>query len=65
KLDKVKENYTAEVKRLEVDATIQGELVASLTKSKDEAASKLETTEKEKANLESDVASLQESVAAQ
>ncbi|MCI92890.1 hypothetical protein A2U01_0114187, partial [Trifolium medium] len=52
KLDKVKEHYGAEVKLLEAAATTQGELVASLTKGKEEAISKLEVAEKEKTELE-------------
>ncbi|MCH97723.1 hypothetical protein A2U01_0018719, partial [Trifolium medium] len=65
KLDQVKENYAAEVKKLEEDATARGELVFKLTKERDDAVSSLELLKQEKAGLEGYVNTLQESIALQ
>ncbi|MCI96192.1 hypothetical protein A2U01_0117492, partial [Trifolium medium] len=61
-LEKMKESYVAEAKKLKEHAKTQGELVSKLTKERDEAIANSETLTQEKAALEEDVNALQGSV---
>jgi cell division protein FtsB len=65
KLSKASEDHAVDYKKLQEVVSLKDEDIVVLTKSKEEATSKLDALKKEKENWEAEISSLEESVGAQ